>query len=113
MKKTIQYTLLTGCALGILALSNKIAVADDFAPAMSCCSGMAMATPTANSSTIDLSDLLKTCPVSDEKLDGGMVKPFEFAYQGQEAKLCCKSCKKDFDKNPDKHLKLIRAANKK
>ena len=113
MKKTIQYTLLAGCALGILALSNKIAAADEAAPAMSCCSGRTMTTPTADTSTALVPDLLKTCPVSGEKLDGDMGKPFVFAYKGQEVKLCCKSCKKDFDKNPDKYIKLIRAADKK
>jgi hypothetical protein len=117
MKKTIQYTLLAGCALGVLALSNKIAAADDAMPAMSsmsCCSGgMTTATPMADSSTNAVPDLLKTCPVSGEKLDGDMGKPLVFVYKDQQVKLCCKSCKKDFDKNPDKYIKLIRAADKK
>jgi hypothetical protein len=56
-------------------------------------------------------DLLKTCPVSGEKLDGDMGKPLVFTYSDQEVKLCCKSCKKDFDKTPDKFIKLIRAAD--
>ena len=111
MKKTIQYTLLTGCALGILALSNKIAAADDAAPAMSCCGSMAEPTA-ADVSANAKPDLLKTCPVSGEKLDGDMGKPFIFTYKGQEVKLCCKSCKKDFDKNPDKYIATIRAADK-
>lgn len=57
-------------------------------------------------------DLLKTCPVSGEKLDGDMGKPLVFTYQGQEVKLCCKSCKKDFDKDPSKFIVKIRAADK-
>jgi Uncharacterized conserved protein len=57
-------------------------------------------------------DKLKTCPVSDEKLGGDMGKPYEFEYKGQEVKLCCESCKKDFDKNPAKYMKKIRAADK-
>lgn len=57
-------------------------------------------------------DLLKTCPVSGEKL-GEMGKPVVFTYQEQEVKLCCKGCKKDFDKTPDKFMKKIRAADKK
>ena len=57
-------------------------------------------------------DLLKTCPVSGEKLGGDMDKPFVFVYKGQEVKLCCKDCKKDFDKDPAKYMKLIRAADK-
>lgn len=58
-------------------------------------------------------DLLTTCPVSGDKLDGDMGKPYVFTYQGQEVKLCCSSCKKDFDKDPDKYLAKIRAADKK
>lgn len=57
-------------------------------------------------------DLLTTCPVSGEKL-GSMGKPVVFVYQGQEVKLCCPSCKDDFDKDPAKYMKLIRAADKK
>ena len=56
-------------------------------------------------------DLLKTCPVSGEKLDGDMGKPLVFTYNDQEVKLCCKSCKKDFDKSPDKYIAKIRAAD--
>jgi YHS domain-containing protein len=57
-------------------------------------------------------DQLKTCPVSGEKL-GEMGKPLIFTYQGQEVKLCCSGCKKDFDKDPAKYIKLIRAADQK
>ncbi|HEV2327787.1 MAG TPA: hypothetical protein VGY56_03240 [Verrucomicrobiae bacterium] len=57
-------------------------------------------------------DLLTTCPVSGDKL-GEMGKPFVFVYKGQEVKLCCPDCKTDFDKNPAKYMKLIRAADKK
>lgn len=57
-------------------------------------------------------DLLATCPVSGDKL-GEMGDAFVFAYKGQEVKLCCKNCKKDFDKDPDKYIAKIRAADKK
>jgi YHS domain-containing protein len=57
-------------------------------------------------------DLLKTCPVSGDKL-GEMGAPFVFTNKLQEVKLCCSGCKKDFDKDPEKYLKLIRAADKK
>ena len=50
--------------------------------------------------------------VTDEKL-GEMGKPFVFEYQGQEIKLCCKSCKKDFDKEPAKYMKKLAANDKK
>ncbi len=58
-------------------------------------------------------DFLTTCPVSGDKLDGDMGKPFVFTYEGQEVKLCCKDCKKDFDKDPAKYLAKIRAADPK
>jgi hypothetical protein len=52
---------------------------------------------------------LDKCIVSDEKL-GGMGKPFVFTYEGQEIKLCCKSCQKDFKKEPAKYLKKLKDA---
>jgi YHS domain-containing protein len=55
---------------------------------------------------------LKTCVVSDEKL-GEMGNPYVFTYEGREIKLCCKSCLKDFKKNPAKYIKKIEAAEKK
>jgi YHS domain-containing protein len=56
-------------------------------------------------------DLMATCPVSGDKL-GEMGKPYTFVYQGQEIKLCCPGCKKDFDKEPAKYVAKIRAADK-
>ena len=55
---------------------------------------------------------LKTCLVSDEKLGGDMGKPYVFVEKGQEIKLCCKSCLKDYQKEPAKYLKKIAAAQK-
>ena len=52
---------------------------------------------------------LENCVVSDEKL-GEMGKPFVFTHEGQEIKLCCKSCQKDFKKDPAKYLKKIKDA---
>ena len=49
---------------------------------------------------------LDTCIVSDEKL-GEMGKPVVFVHDGQEIKLCCKDCRKDFDKDPAKYLKKL------
>ncbi|MEY4917712.1 MAG: hypothetical protein RL616_1625 [Verrucomicrobiota bacterium] len=63
--------------------------------------------------TKPLPDNLASCPVSGEKLGGDMGKPVTFIYKNQEVKLCCKSCKKDFDKDPDKFIVKIRAADKK
>lgn len=111
--------LLLAAVLAIAAFATKIIAANESAPAMSgmsCCAGMAgcnMMTPVSDSDTNAIPDKLKTCPVSGEKLGGDMGKPFRFVYQGQEVLLCCKSCKKDFDKEPAKYIKLIRAADKK
>lgn len=58
-------------------------------------------------------DKLTTCPVSGEKLGGDMGTPYVFTYQGQEVKLCCSMCKAKFDKNPEKFIVKIRAADKK
>jgi YHS domain-containing protein len=55
-------------------------------------------------------DLLKTCPISGDKLGGDMGEPFKFVYEGQEVKLCCSMCKAKFDKDPAKYIKKIEAA---
>ena len=49
---------------------------------------------------------LDTCIVSGDKL-GEMGKPVVFNYKDQEIKLCCKACRKDFDKAPAKFLKKL------
>lgn len=54
---------------------------------------------------------LKTCVVSDEKL-GEMGPPHVITHEGQEIKFCCKSCVKDFDKDPKKFLKKVADAGK-
>lgn len=56
---------------------------------------------------------LDKCIVSDEKLGADpAMKPFSFTHEGQEIKLCCKSCKKDFTKDPAKYLKKLDGAAK-
>jgi YHS domain-containing protein len=116
MKKNTLKILLAVGAFGGVALTTKLAAADGAMPSCTgmtggCCGGLTM--PMANAvSTSDSPDMLTTCPVSGEKL-GEMGKPFTFEYKDQEVKLCCKGCKKDFDKNPEKYLQLIRAADKK
>ena len=54
-------------------------------------------------------DLLRMCPVSGDK-PGEMGDPYVFVYKGQEVKLCCPNCKKDFDKDPAKYFKKIQDA---
>jgi hypothetical protein len=44
--------------------------------------------------------------VSGEKL-GEHGKPYVFTHEGQELKLCCKPCLKDFKKDPAKYLKKL------
>lgn len=55
---------------------------------------------------------LATCLVSDEKFGGDMGEPYEFIYEGRAIKLCCKSCFKDFNKEPAKFLKKLDLAAK-
>ena len=55
---------------------------------------------------------LKTCIISGEKL-GSMGKPAVLVQDGQEVQFCCKSCIKDFKKDPQKYLKEIAEKAKK
>ncbi len=55
---------------------------------------------------------LKVCVVSGESL-GTMGKPFVHTYEGREVQFCCKSCLKDFNKDPQKFIKKIDAAAEK
>jgi len=56
--------------------------------------------------------VLKTCSVSDEKLDS-MGKPVSYVHEGREIQFCCKDCIKTFKKNPAKYVKKIEAAEAK
>jgi hypothetical protein len=55
---------------------------------------------------------LDTCIVSDEKL-GSMGDPYVFTHEGQEIKLCCKSCQKEFKKTPNKFVNKLKKTEKK
>lgn len=55
---------------------------------------------------------LKKCVVSDEEL-GGMGKPVKVTHDGTDVYLCCKSCLKDFHKNPAEHVAKVKPAQKK
>jgi YHS domain-containing protein len=51
---------------------------------------------------------LDTCIVSGEKLDAdASMKTYTFVHEGQEIRLCCKGCLKDFKKEPAKYLKKL------
>jgi YHS domain-containing protein len=52
---------------------------------------------------------LTTCPVSGDKL-GEHGKSVKVSYKGTDVYLCCRECKKDFDKNPAKYVKLVKDA---
>jgi len=61
-------------------------------------------TPTADAGSSGAKPYpLDVCIVSDEKL-GSMGDAVVFVHDGQEVKLCCDSCRKDFDKEPAKFL---------
>lgn len=55
---------------------------------------------------------LKKCLVSDEAL-GSMGEAYVFTYKGQEIKLCCKGCLKEFNKDPKKFLQKMEDATPK
>lgn len=52
---------------------------------------------------------LKKCVVSGESL-GEMGKPVKVTSDGTDVYLCCKSCIKDFNKEPAKYVKMVKAA---
>jgi hypothetical protein len=57
---------------------------------------------------------LDKCIVTGEKLGADPdMKPHTFTVDGQEVKLCCKSCLKDFNKNKAKYMTKIEEAQKK
>jgi len=57
---------------------------------------------------------LDKCLVSGEKIGSDPdMKPHVFTVDGQEVKLCCKSCLKDFNKDKAKYMAKIQEAQKK
>jgi hypothetical protein len=52
---------------------------------------------------------LPTCVVSGEKL-GAHGKPVKVSSEGTDVWLCCKSCTKDFNKEPSKYVKMVKDA---
>jgi hypothetical protein len=81
--------------------------------AMGCCGGHEGHDSTTAVSQDAGAYPLTTCVVSGEKLeDGEMGPPIDYVYK-QEGKpdrlvrLCCKSCIKKFNKDPQKYLKMI------
>lgn len=56
---------------------------------------------------------LDVCLASGEAFGGDMGEPYVFSEAGQEIKLCCKSCLKDFNKNKPTLMARVAEANKK
>lgn len=52
---------------------------------------------------------LQKCVVSGESL-GEMGKPVKVSNEGTDVYLCCKSCVKDFNKEPAKYVKMVKDA---
>ena len=55
---------------------------------------------------------LTTCVVSGEKLGGEMGDPIDHVFGNRLVRFCCKSCVKDFGKDPLKYLALLDAGAK-
>jgi len=53
---------------------------------------------------------LKTCPVSKEELGSEDMVPVKVTHDGTDVWLCCKNCKKKFDKDPAKYVKPVKEA---
>ncbi len=51
---------------------------------------------------------MKTCPVSGEAL-GSMGDPVIVVHEGTTVKLCCKSCIKKFEADPEKYTAMVKA----
>jgi hypothetical protein len=52
---------------------------------------------------------IKTCVVSGDSFDGDMGPPVDVTYKGRKVRLCCKSCVKKFNANPEKYISLLDA----
>lgn len=52
---------------------------------------------------------LKKCVVSDEAL-GEHGKVVKVTHDGIDVYLCCKDCVKDFNKDPNKYVKMVKNA---
>jgi YHS domain-containing protein len=47
----------------------------------------------------------KKCPVSGDTVGGDKGRPVEVTYNGKTYTLCCKSCVRKFNANPEKFIK--------
>lgn len=65
--------------------------------------------PEENSSPVAASTSQKACPVSGEEL-GSMGDLVIVEHKGTSVKLCCKSCIRKFDTNPDQYIAKLKTA---
>ena len=106
MKNITKFTCL---ALGAAFLASTVPVAFSASAPGGCCGAMTPMADTAKTDAKAKAYPLDTCVVSGEKL-GEMGEAFVFTHEGQEIKLCCKNCKKKFDKDPATYMKKLKDA---
>ena len=51
----------------------------------------------------------KICPVSHEQVGKDGMVPYKVTYKGKVYHLCCKMCVKNFNKDPEKYVKIMEA----
>lgn len=49
----------------------------------------------------------KTCPISHEEIGKDGMEPFKVTYKGKVYNLCCAMCEADFNKDPEKYIKIM------
>lgn len=54
----------------------------------------------------------KTCIVSGEPYGGDLGEPVKITYKGRTVILCCNSCVKKFNRDPEKYMAILDAAAK-
>jgi YHS domain-containing protein len=76
---------------------------------MACVSGKAY----ADEKLVEINN--KTCPVSHEEIGKGGMAPYQVTHKGKVYNLCCSMCEADFNKDPEKYIKMMEeeAANSK
>ena len=52
---------------------------------------------------------IKTCVVTGDAFGGDLGPPIDVKYKGRTVRLCCKSCVKKFNANPDKYMAILDA----
>jgi YHS domain-containing protein len=60
---------------------------------------------TAQSSGAKIESINTICPVSGDEV-GELGKPVYVEYKGKKIGFCCKDCRKDFEKDPEKFAAL-------